>query len=304
MEFWKDVRSKKTNLQKSRVCFFAIVVVLNFVPLGLKLHACAKESGKIPSSTILLLLVGINFSVYASYYVGMKSYLSSEKKYFQEDGKLRGYIVTLILLANIGIITLLVLFDLGIVALGEQRSDHRQNKALARALAVLIVFSFNATIALLYIVIKKVLLKRHKGTKKDEKSGEPEKRYSEKGAKVAKGEESHAEAESEGEIIKKMRSAESISFQTKLYSFLALYFMLTSLCFFVEKERKAKLSPSQSRHLNAECTFMIFDNHDIWHFTSAIGILFTSLALLTLEDKNTDTPWENIRVFRFTKRNS
>ena len=99
------------------------------------------------------------------------------------------------------------------------------------------------------------------------------------------------------EIVEKMRRSESISFQTKIYGFLAFYFMMTSLCFFVGKERSAKLSPSQSRQKNAECTFMIFDNHDIWHFTSAFGILFTSLALLTLEDKNTDTPWENIRVF-------
>ena len=53
------------------------------------------------------------------------------------------------------------------------------------------------------------------------------------------------------EADKKMRMSESISFRTKFYSFLAIYFMLTSLCFFVAKERSASsthLAHTFSRH--------------------------------------------------------
>ena len=38
-------------------------------------------------------------------------------------------------------------------------------------------------------------------------------------------------------------------------------------------------------------------SHDVWHFASAQGLLFTMMGLLTLEDNNTSTPWEDIPVF-------
>ncbi len=48
---------------------------------------------------------------------------------------------------------------------------------------------------------------------------------------------------------------------------------------------------------NMPCKFLFFDNHDIWHFASAVGLFFNFLMVLTLEDDNINTPWEQIKVF-------
>ena len=82
-----------------------------------------------------------------------------------------------------------------------------------------------------------------------------------------------------------------------------IYFILWVSCaffsakFFTTKEKTTEISPSQSRHLNADCSFLSFDQHDLWHFTSAFGLFFTFMWLLTLEDNNTVTHWEKIPVF-------
>jgi hypothetical protein len=82
-----------------------------------------------------------------------------------------------------------------------------------------------------------------------------------------------------------------------------IYFLLGSICgligvyFFVVQEKDTLRSPAESRLLNAECTFWFFDKHDIWHFASAFGLLFIFLALLTIEDNNTATSWDEIPVF-------
>ena len=51
------------------------------------------------------------------------------------------------------------------------------------------------------------------------------------------------------------------------------------------------------RNLNAECIVLIFDNHDLWHFFSAVGLFFMFLMVLTIEDHNMETSWNDIRVF-------
>ena len=63
------------------------------------------------------------------------------------------------------------------------------------------------------------------------------------------------------------------------------------------KEYNTEISPSESRHLNAECTIGIFDTHDIWHFASAFACFFECMVLLTLEDNNKSTSWNKIPVF-------
>ena len=91
---------------------------------------------------------------------------------------------------------------------------------------------------------------------------------------------------------------ESVSVLTWIYLLLTLLSGVpASYIFFFTKERTTTLSPSQSRQLNSECIVMFFDRHDVWHFGSALGLFFSFMTLLTLEDNNTDTVWEDIRVF-------
>ena len=94
------------------------------------------------------------------------------------------------------------------------------------------------------------------------------------------------------------RPSESISWTCWIYIILCVIFGAIGLTFFIfYQEKSTEVSPSESRHLNHECAFWFFDKHDIWHFASAFGILFAFMALLTLEDNNTRTPWNEIPVF-------
>ena len=91
--------------------------------------------------------------------------------------------------------------------------------------------------------------------------------------------------------------SELISWTCWMYIVLAFGFSITGIYFFDQKEKTTRVSPSLSRHMNANCRLLIFDAHDLWHFTSAFGLLFTFMALLTLEDYNAATPWDDINVF-------
>ena len=98
-------------------------------------------------------------------------------------------------------------------------------------------------------------------------------------------------------VKRKKIMSERISWTCWIYTLLAFGFSITGIYFFVHKEKTTLVSPSQSRHMNAECKLLIFDAHDLWHFTSSFALLFTFMALLTLEDNNTATPWNEIHVF-------
>ena len=99
-------------------------------------------------------------------------------------------------------------------------------------------------------------------------------------------------------VVKMKNSAESITFTCWIYIALTVIFMAIGMVFFkLYQEKTTLISPSESRHLNDECTFWFFDKHDIWHFCSAFGLLFIFMTLLTLEDNNTSTPWNKIPVF-------
>ena len=95
----------------------------------------------------------------------------------------------------------------------------------------------------------------------------------------------------------KLVHPESFSRTNVIYFILAVICAFSSAKFFTTKEKTTEISPSQSRHLNADCSFLSFDQHDLWHFTSAFGLFFTFMWLLTLEDNNTVTHWEKIPVF-------
>ena len=96
---------------------------------------------------------------------------------------------------------------------------------------------------------------------------------------------------------KAKESNEKITWYCWLYFFLALIFLVSSLHFFEIQERTTTVTAAQSRNMNQVCTLKIFDAHDIWHFLSALGILFTLLTVLTIEDNNTTTPWSKLHVF-------
>ena len=98
-------------------------------------------------------------------------------------------------------------------------------------------------------------------------------------------------------IRKTKLPSEAISWTCWTYIILTICCAITGAYFFTSKEKKTSLSPARSRHINGECMFLFFDKHDIWHFTSAFGLLFAFMALLTLEDNNTGTSWEKIPVF-------
>ena len=78
---------------------------------------------------------------------------------------------------------------------------------------------------------------------------------------------------------------------------MGVVFTVVGLYYFKSLERDSNISPAKSRELNKECTFSIFDKHDVWHFSSAFGLFFTFMVTLTMEDNNTDTLWEDIPVF-------
>ena len=93
------------------------------------------------------------------------------------------------------------------------------------------------------------------------------------------------------------KKSESISWTCWIYIVLLTALASTGVVFYMVKEYNTEISPSESRHLNAECTIGILDTHDIWHFASAFACFFECMVLLTLEDNNKSTSWNKIPVF-------
>ena len=73
-----------------------------------------------------------------------------------------------------------------------------------------------------------------------------------------------------------------------LYLIMSFVFLGIAGYFFGKELKTTAETASQSRNLNADCSFMMFDNHDLWHFFSAAGLYQHFMFLLTLEDCNTD----------------
>lgn len=69
-------------------------------------------------------------------------------------------------------------------------------------------------------------------------------------------------------------------------------------CALIKLTFSLQLTPAQSRMFNQECKLLQFyDFHDIWHFLSAIGMFFTFMVLLTLDDDLSHTLRSKISVF-------
>ena len=90
---------------------------------------------------------------------------------------------------------------------------------------------------------------------------------------------------------------ETLTWTCWVYFILGLVLAITGHYFFRQMERDSRKSPAESRDLNKECSLWIFDYHDVWHFTSSLGLFFVLMAVLTIEDNNNNTKWNDIHVF-------
>lgn len=99
-------------------------------------------------------------------------------------------------------------------------------------------------------------------------------------------------------IVMKLRYKERIGPQTATYILIATFTWFGSLYFFLNKSTSWTRTPAESRHLNQDCKlFHFYDNHDIWHFLSAMSLFLSFMILLTLDDDLENVPREKIPVF-------
>jgi hypothetical protein len=60
----------------------------------------------------------------------------------------------------------------------------------------------------------------------------------------------------------------------------------------------SQFTPAFSRDKNRECLiFEFYDNHDVWHFLSAVAMFFSFLFLLVLDDGLVNVKRNKIHVF-------
>ena len=83
------------------------------------------------------------------------------------------------------------------------------------------------------------------------------------------------------------------------------FFVLTIVCaapavyFFVNRVKETNISAADSKMENEECLagLNFFDNHDLWHFLSSLGLFFALMFLLTLDDDISDWDQSHIQVW-------
>lgn len=80
--------------------------------------------------------------------------------------------------------------------------------------------------------------------------------------------------------------------------FMSTWLWIVALVVFSIHSSNSEVSPSSSRAMNSPCDFLIvYDTHDIWHFTSALALFFFFVGLLTLDDDLCTTQSKCIHVF-------
>ncbi|KAF5284132.1 hypothetical protein FQR65_LT00132 [Abscondita terminalis] len=99
-------------------------------------------------------------------------------------------------------------------------------------------------------------------------------------------------------IVMKLLHKERIKLQPLTYLVLSIICAVPAIYFFYNKSISWALTPAQSRRFNQECKlFNFYDYHDIWHFLSAIGMFFSFMMLLTLDDDLSHSLRSKIAVF-------
>lgn len=99
-------------------------------------------------------------------------------------------------------------------------------------------------------------------------------------------------------IVMKLLHREKIALHSWMFILLAHVAWFSSTYFFLSASTKWSVTPAESRLYNQQCKILDFyDNHDIWHFLSAIAMFMSFNILLTLDDGLSKTPRKNIKVF-------
>jgi hypothetical protein len=75
-------------------------------------------------------------------------------------------------------------------------------------------------------------------------------------------------------------------------------FVPLAISYFSRPAYSWEYSSALSRNINTDCTFLdFFDDHDIWHFLSAIALFSTFLVLLFFDEDLNREPRQSIVVF-------
>nr|CAH7761580.1 unnamed protein product [Callosobruchus chinensis] len=99
-------------------------------------------------------------------------------------------------------------------------------------------------------------------------------------------------------IIMKYINKEKVRIVTWIFLTCSAVCAISAMYFFLHKAVSWSRTAAQSRQYNMECALLRFyDFHDIWHFLSAIGMFFTFMVLLTLDDDLSHTHHSQIPVF-------
>ena len=96
---------------------------------------------------------------------------------------------------------------------------------------------------------------------------------------------------------KNWKPSEGLRVVTCLYGAASLLFMGGAVVFFIKELKTSAGTPAESRNLNDSCFYLIFDNHDMWHFLSAAGLFYLFMFILTIEDCNMAQPRNRMPVF-------
>lgn len=99
-------------------------------------------------------------------------------------------------------------------------------------------------------------------------------------------------------IFSKLFAREKIPILTISFILLAAITWGFALKFFFAHLTSWQLTPAGSREGNQSCSLMNFyDDHDIWHFLSAVSLFFSFLVILTLDDELIQMRRDRIPVF-------
>ncbi|KAF5303797.1 hypothetical protein FQR65_LT08133 [Abscondita terminalis] len=99
-------------------------------------------------------------------------------------------------------------------------------------------------------------------------------------------------------IIMKLVYRERICAQAIIYGVLGMIVWGGSMYFFMSNTSLWSVSAAESKEFNKDCIFLDFyDNHDVWHFLSAIAMFLSFMLLLTLDDDLIHIPHHEIMVF-------
>ncbi|CAH0549108.1 unnamed protein product [Brassicogethes aeneus] len=99
-------------------------------------------------------------------------------------------------------------------------------------------------------------------------------------------------------ILMKYYYKERVNLRSWVFLIISWICATSAMYFFLHKSISWTETPAESRKYNHECKILHFyDYHDIWHFLSAIGMFFTFMVLLTMDDDLSHVHRTQIPVF-------